>query len=240
MSTGPVCAEKMAIPAVRQEILIGIRTNYYIDRMAAYVNRVNRLRVKLLGSIFSGSEATFDYCARAPLILVTARCATVERQAAEIDGVITHRTQNGAAAAAIGSTVTAAVATTEAHTLALSGETDTAMLVKFLAILWPETEGPPRQLYEGESSRMIHTQALLALADRLVDALEAPLSDRREFTREASTPTVTATWHRHWESFLAGARQGDSADPRLRSSARPHNQDFRSGVRGRAASARFR
>ncbi|WP_327115132.1 hypothetical protein OHB12_00610 [Nocardia sp. NBC_01730] len=200
--------------AVHQRIWIGIRTSYYIGVMAGWVDGVNRLRV-LLGSIFSGSEAAFDYSARAPLIVVTARCTTAEIQAAGIDGVTTHRTENGAWTAAIGKTATAAVATTEAHTLALPGETDTAMLVKFLATLSRlETEGPPRQFSECTSSRTIHTQAFLALADRLVDALGALLGDGREDTRETSTPAVTATWHRHWESFLARAQQGDGADPR--------------------------
>ena len=53
--------------------------------------------------------------------------------------------------------------------------------------------GPSRQFYDRKrGERLIHTQALLALARRLVDVLWALLRDGREFTPEIPTPT-TAT-----------------------------------------------
>ncbi|MGY4103969.1 IS110 family RNA-guided transposase [Nocardia sp. R16R-3T] len=53
--------------------------------------------------------------------------------------------------------------------------------------------GPSRRFYDRKrSERLIHTQALLALARRLVDVLWALLRDGREFTLDTPTP-VTAT-----------------------------------------------
>jgi hypothetical protein len=47
------------------------------------------------------------------------------------------------------------------------------------------TDGPSRRFYDRKrTERQIHTQALLALARRLVDVLWALLRDGREFTFE--------------------------------------------------------
>ena len=59
-------------------------TGYRADLMADWVRGINRLRA-LLGSIFPGLEAAFDYSARTPLILVSGLCAGRDR-AAGIDG----------------------------------------------------------------------------------------------------------------------------------------------------------
>lgn len=54
-------------------------------------------------------------------------------------------------------------------------------------------EGPSRRFYDRKrSERLIHTQALLALARRLVDVLWALLRDDREFTFHAPSPIGTA------------------------------------------------
>ena len=53
--------------------------------------------------------------------------------------------------------------------------------------------GPSRQFYDRKrGERFIHTQALLALARRLVDVLWALLRDGREFTPEMPTPVTAA------------------------------------------------
>lgn len=54
-------------------------------------------------------------------------------------------------------------------------------------------DGPSRRFYDRKrSERLIHTQALLALARRLVDVLWALLRDGREFTYDAPTPVTAA------------------------------------------------
>jgi transposase len=54
-------------------------------------------------------------------------------------------------------------------------------------------EGPSRQFYDRKrAERLIHTQALLALARRLVDVLFALLRDGREFSPQRPTPTTAA------------------------------------------------
>jgi transposase len=56
-----------------------------------------------------------------------------------------------------------------------------------------KTTGPSRAFYaKKRGERMIHTQALLALARRLVDVLWALLRDRRTFTPTAPPPTPQA------------------------------------------------
>lgn len=53
------------------------------------------------------------------------------------------------------------------------------------------TDGPSRRFYDRKrSERLIHSQALLALARRLVDVLWALLRDGRQFT--ADPPALTA------------------------------------------------
>ncbi|MEV0363038.1 IS110 family transposase [Nocardia fusca] len=53
--------------------------------------------------------------------------------------------------------------------------------------------GPSRRFYDRKrGERLIHTQALLALARRLVDVLWALLRDRREFSMESPTPVAAA------------------------------------------------
>jgi hypothetical protein len=55
------------------------------------------------------------------------------------------------------------------------------------------TSGPSRRFYDRKpAERLIHTQALLALARRLVDVLWALLRDGREFTPEMPTPVTAA------------------------------------------------
>src|SRR3979411_2051393 len=61
-------------------------TGYRTDVMADWVRGVNRLR-SLLGSIFPGLEAAFDYSNRTPLILVAHLCTPAEIRAAGIDGM---------------------------------------------------------------------------------------------------------------------------------------------------------
>lgn len=54
------------------------------------------------------------------------------------------------------------------------------------------TSGPSRTFYDRKrGERLIHTQALLALARRLVDVLWAMLRDGRKFTPTAPQPTIT-------------------------------------------------
>ncbi|GAA5156467.1 hypothetical protein GCM10023321_32240 [Pseudonocardia eucalypti] len=53
--------------------------------------------------------------------------------------------------------------------------------------------GPSRAFYDRKrGERLIHTQALLALARRLVDVLWALLRDGRTFTPTAPQPTTAA------------------------------------------------
>lgn len=55
------------------------------------------------------------------------------------------------------------------------------------------TQGPSRRFYDRKrGERLIHTQALLALARRLVDVLWALLRDGREFTYATPTPAGLA------------------------------------------------
>ncbi|MFI6046118.1 transposase, partial [Nocardia sp. NPDC051321] len=55
------------------------------------------------------------------------------------------------------------------------------------------TDGPSRRFYDKKrGERLIHTQALLALARRLVDVLWALLRDGREFSMENPTPEPAA------------------------------------------------
>ena len=55
------------------------------------------------------------------------------------------------------------------------------------------TTGPSRTFYDRKrGERLIHTQALLALARRLVDVLWALLRDGRKFTPTAPQPAITA------------------------------------------------
>jgi transposase len=54
-------------------------------------------------------------------------------------------------------------------------------------------QGPSRQFYDRKrGERLIHTQALLALARRPVDVLRALLRDRREFTLHSPNPVTAA------------------------------------------------
>jgi transposase len=54
-------------------------------------------------------------------------------------------------------------------------------------------DGPSRQFYDRKrAERLIHTQALLALARRLVDVLFALLRDGREFSPQRPTPITAA------------------------------------------------
>lgn len=54
-------------------------------------------------------------------------------------------------------------------------------------------DGPSRCFYDRKrAERLIHTQALLALARRLVDVLWALLRDGREFTSDKPTTATAA------------------------------------------------
>jgi transposase len=54
-------------------------------------------------------------------------------------------------------------------------------------------DGPSRRFYDRKrAERLIHTQALLALARRLIDVLWALLRDGREFTPEKPTAATAA------------------------------------------------
>lgn len=270
--------------AMPDELVVGLTqlTSYRTDLMGDWVAGINRLRA-LLGSIFPGLEAAFDYSNRTPLILVAGMCTPAEIRTAGIDGVAAYLRENKAWPAGIAKTAAAALAAAEAQTIALPGEADTAMLVKrvaaklldldreikdtdklitarFRAHPWAAiieslpgmgpglgaeflvvtggdlaafgtagrlasyaglvpvprdsgrvsgnlrrpkrynrrlrrvfymaalsslkvTNGPSRRFYDRKrSERLIHTQALLALARRLVDVLWALLRDGRTFT----------------------------------------------------------
>ena len=266
-------------------------TGYRADLMADWVRGINRLRA-LLGSIFPGLEAAFDYSARTPLILVAGLCTPAEIRAAGIEGVTAHLVENQAWAAGIAKTAATAVALADEQPLALPGEAGTAALVKRLARRLLELDreikdidktiaarfrdhpyariieslpgfgpglgaeflvvtggdlasfttagrlasyaglvpvprdsgritgnlrrpkrynrrlrrvfylaalssirgnGPSRQFYDRKrGERLIHSQALLALARRLVDVLWALLRDGREFTPDRPTTATAA------------------------------------------------
>jgi transposase len=55
------------------------------------------------------------------------------------------------------------------------------------------TGGPSRQFYDRKrGERLVHSQALLALARRLVDVLSALLRDGREFTLDKTAALAAA------------------------------------------------
>lgn len=266
-------------------------TGYRADLMADWVRSINRLRA-LLGSIFPGLEAAFDYSTRTPLILVAGLCTPGEIRTAGIDGITDHLIENKAWSAGIATTAATAVTLAEQQHLVLPGETGTAALVKRLArklldldreikdidktiterfrahpyariieslpgfgpnlgaeflvvtggdltsfatpgklavyaglVPTPRdsgrvtgnlhrpkrynrrlrrvfylaalssirAQGPSRQFYDRKrGERLIHTQALLALARRLVDVLWALLRDGREFTPDRPMPAPAA------------------------------------------------
>lgn len=107
-------------------------TGYRADLMADWVRSINRLRA-LLGSIFPGLEAAFDYSTRTPLILVAGLCTPGEIRTAGIDGITDHLIENKAWSAGIATTAATAVTLAEQQHLVLPGETGTAALVKRLA-----------------------------------------------------------------------------------------------------------
>lgn len=259
------------------------------DLMADWVRGINRLR-ELLGSIFPGLEAAFDYSTRSPLILLTGFCTPAEIHAAGHDGLTAYLVEKGAWRKGIDAMATTALQAAAGQTVALPGEATTALLIKRLArkllelhreikdtdklitsrfrehpqahiiqslpgmgpILGAEflaavggdaraafdnpgrlasyaglvpvpkdsgrvtgnlrrpkrynralrrvfymaalssirTDGPSRTFYRRKrSENRIHTQALLALARRLVDVLWALLRDNRTFT---AAPPITA------------------------------------------------
>ncbi|MGW4091661.1 IS110 family transposase, partial [Nocardia sp. NPDC004750] len=276
------------------ELVVGLTqlTSYRTDLMADWVAGINRLRA-MLGSIFPALEAAFDFANRTPLILVAGMCTPAEIRTAGIDGVTTHLTEYGAWKPGIAKTAAAALDAAGRQSVALPGETDTAMLVKRIArkLLDLDREikdtdklittrfrehpwaaiieslpgmgpglgaeflvgtggdlanfasagrlasyaglvpvsrdsgrvsgnlhrpkrynrrmrrvffmaalsslrydnGPSRRFYDRKrGERLIHTQALLALARRLVDVLWALLRDGREFSLDTPAPTTAA------------------------------------------------
>jgi transposase len=266
-------------------------TGYRADLMADWVRGINRLRA-LLGSIFPGLEAAFDYSTRTPLILVAGLCTPAEIRAAGIDGMTALLVENHAWPTGIAKSAATAVALANEQPLALPGEAGTAALIKRLARKLLEldreikdidktiterfrehpyariieslpgfgpglgaeflvvtrgdlasfatagrlasyaglvpvpkdsgrvtgnlrrpkrynrrlrrvfylaalsslrADGPSRRFYDRKrAERLIHTQALLALARRLIDVLWALLRDDREFTPEKPTTATTA------------------------------------------------
>jgi transposase len=279
--------------ALPDELIVELTqlTGYRSDLMTDWVRGINRLRA-LLGSIFPGLEAAFDYSARTPLILVAGLCTPAEIRAAGIEGVTAHLVENRAWPAGIAKTAATTVALATEQPLALPGEASTATLVKrlarrlleldreikdidktiterfrdhpyariieslpgfgpglgaeFLVITGGDlasfatagrlasyaglvpvpkdsgritgnlrrpkrynrrlrrvfylaalsslrADGPSRQFYDRKrGERLIHSQALLALARRLVDVLWALLRDRREFTLDKPTTATAA------------------------------------------------
>jgi transposase len=266
-------------------------TGYRADLMADWVRGINQLRA-LLGSIFPGLEAAFDYSTRTPLILVSGLCTPAEIRAAGIDGMTAFLVENHAWPTRIAKSAATAAALANEQPLALPGEAGTAALVKRLARRLLEldreikdidktiterfrehpyahiieslpgfgpglgaeflvitrgdlesfatpgrlasyaglvpvpkdsgritgnlrrpkrynrrlrrvfylaalsslrAEGPSRRYYDRKrSERLIHTQALLALARRLIDVLWALLRDGREFTPDKPTTATAA------------------------------------------------
>ncbi|HEY0541912.1 MAG TPA: IS110 family transposase [Actinoallomurus sp.] len=107
-------------------------TSYRADVMADWVRGINRLR-DLLTSIFPALEASFDYSTRSALILLTGYCTPAEIRAAGPARLAAHLRENGAWAKGIEAMAATAVQAAEQQTVALPGETATAMLVKRLA-----------------------------------------------------------------------------------------------------------
>ncbi len=107
-------------------------TGYRADLMADWVRGINRLRA-LLGSIFPGLEAAFDYSTRTPLILVSGLCTPAEIRAAGIDGMTALLVENHAWPTRIVKSAETAAALANEQPLALPGEAGTAALVKRLA-----------------------------------------------------------------------------------------------------------
>lgn len=102
------------------------------DLMADWVRGVNRLR-DLLGSIFPGLEAAFDYSTRSALVLVTGfQTPQAVRDAGEA-GVIEYLRGHRAWAPGIAAMAATAVEVAYAQTVALPSETRTAILVAGLA-----------------------------------------------------------------------------------------------------------
>ena len=107
-------------------------TGYRADLMADWVRGINRLRA-LLGSIFPGLEAAFDYSARTPLILVSGLCTPAEIRAAGIDGMTAFLVDSHAWPTGIVKSAATAAALANEQPLALPGEAGTAALIKRLA-----------------------------------------------------------------------------------------------------------
>src|SRR5258705_292911 len=107
-------------------------TGYRADLMADWVRGISRLRA-LLGSIFRGLEAAFDYSAHTPLILVSGMCTPAEIRAAGIDGMTALLVENHAWPTRIVKSAETAAALANEQPLALPGEAGAAALIKRLA-----------------------------------------------------------------------------------------------------------
>ncbi|TMR22330.1 IS110 family transposase [Actinomadura geliboluensis] len=107
-------------------------TSYRADVMADWVRGVNRLRA-LLTSVFPALEAAFDYSTRSALILLTGFCTPAEIRRAGPGGVADYLREQGAWAKGIDKMADTAVQAAQEQTVALPGETTTALLVKRLA-----------------------------------------------------------------------------------------------------------
>jgi hypothetical protein len=114
-------------------------TSYRADVMADWVRGVNRLR-DLLVSIFPALEASFGYSTRSALILLTGYCTPAEIRTAAPTRLIAYLRENGAWAKGIEAMAATAVQAATQQTIALPGETATAMLVKRLARQLLETD----------------------------------------------------------------------------------------------------
>jgi len=107
-------------------------TSYRADLMADWVRGINRLR-DLLTSIFPALEASFDYSTRSALILLTGYCTPDAVRQAGPGAVAAYLREHGAWAKGIDAMAAAAARAADAQSVALPGESATALLVKKLA-----------------------------------------------------------------------------------------------------------
>jgi transposase len=102
------------------------------DLMADWVRGVNRLRA-LLSSIFPGLERSFDYSARAPLILLTGFQTPAGIRTAGVEGVEQFLREHGAWAKGIPAMARTAAAVAGEQTVAVPTEAITAPVIARLA-----------------------------------------------------------------------------------------------------------
>ncbi|HEV7828660.1 MAG TPA: IS110 family transposase [Pseudonocardiaceae bacterium] len=111
---------------------LSLLTGHRADLMAEWVRGVNRLR-DLLTRVFPALERALDYTTRIALILVTEYCTPSSIRQAGEQGLSEHLRVQRAHRASIPATVGKALAAAAAQTVALPGESTTAVLVSGLA-----------------------------------------------------------------------------------------------------------